>query len=692
MKHFIWLILLISPLYLKAQQTSRVDIQKISGNIHLLPATKSLDGNLQVELKILKPTDSIYLDAKKAKVRGLEKSNFQLSATKDKIWFTGDFRAGKTYTFKFNYQVTPAQTMYFVGWDNAGSNQIWTQGQGKYTSHWLPSIDDVNDKIEFDLSYQVPKAYEVIANGKLISKKTKGEDRIWNYDMQNPMSSYLVAVAVGDYAFAEEKSESGVALQHYYEPENKDKVEATYRYSKQIFDFFESEIGIPFPWQDYKQVPVRDFLYAGMENTTATIFSNQFITDDTGFIDRNYVNVNAHELAHQWFGNFVTATSSEHHWLQEGFATFYALLAEREVFGEDYYYYKLYETAEQLKELSDAGEGEALLNAKASSLTFYQKGAWALHILKEKVGEEAFRKGVKTYLMKYAYQTVDTDAFLKEMEVASKTDLSIFKKDWLFQSAFKADEALTFLKKSEFIKELLELKALRKLDLVDKKSQLELALQKPVNDYFGQEVVYQLAQENPEEVMSLYEKAFASENLLTRQTIAITLREIPRQLKKDMESLLEDDSYLTQEKAFMNLWQNFSESRTSYFEKLKGVEGFQDKNIEILWLTLHLVSPAYENDQKPEVFKKLSKYTSASYDYAIRENALGYLYQIDTFSQQSYEDLFEGTRHPVWRFKNYCRELLDTLWENPKHRAQLMALLDKIPADHAAYAKKKYNL
>ncbi|MDT0293766.1 M1 family metallopeptidase [Mesonia ostreae] len=692
MKHFIWLFLIVSPLYLKAQQTSTVNIQKISGTIHLLPDTKSLDGNLQVELKVLKATDSIYLDAKKATVEGLENTKFQISAAQGKIWFIGDFKAGKAYTFTFNYQMTPSQTMYFVGWDNAGSNQIWTQGQGKYTSHWLPSIDDVNDKIEFDLSYQVPKAYQVIANGKLISKKTKGEDRIWKYDMQNPMSSYLVAVAVGNYAFAEEKTESGITLQYYYEPENKDKVESTYRYSKQIFDFFETEIGIPFPWQDYKQVPVRDFLYAGMENTTATLFSQQFITDDIGFVDRNYVNVNAHELAHQWFGNFVTASSSEHHWLQEGFATFYALLAEREVFGEEYYYYKLYETAEHLKELSDSGEGEALLNAKASSLTFYQKGAWALHILKEKVGEEAFRKGVRTYLIKYAYQSVDTDAFLKEMELASTLDLSIFRKDWLFQSAFKADEALTSLKKSDFIKELLELKALRKLAIDDKQSRLELALQKPVNDYFGQEVVYQLAQEKPEEVFSLYKKAFESDNLLTRQAIAITLREIPRQLKGEMESLLDDDSYLTKEKAFMNLWQNFSEDRTVYFEKLEGVEGFQDKNIEILWSTLHLVSPAYKNDQKPSVFKKLSSYTSAVYDYAVRENAFGYLYQIDTFSKQSYEDLFEGTTHSVWRFKKFCRELLDTLWENPKHRAQLIALVDKIPSDHAAYAKKKYNL
>jgi aminopeptidase N len=75
---------------------------------------------------------------------------------------------------------------------------------------------------------------------------------------------------------------------------------------------------------------VRDFLYAGMENTS-TVFSSRYVVDSTGFEDRNYTNVNAHELAHQWFGDLVTAQSGKHHWLQEGFATYYAALAEREI-------------------------------------------------------------------------------------------------------------------------------------------------------------------------------------------------------------------------------------------------------------------------------------------------------------------------------------------------------------------------
>jgi aminopeptidase N len=68
-----------------------------------------------------------------------------------------------------------------------------------------------------------------------------------------------------------------------------------------MFDFLEKEIG-EVPLKVYKQIPVRDFLYAGMENTSATVFSSRYVVDSTGFEDRNYTNVNAHELAHQWFG------------------------------------------------------------------------------------------------------------------------------------------------------------------------------------------------------------------------------------------------------------------------------------------------------------------------------------------------------------------------------------------------------
>eukprot|EP01038_Epipyxis_sp_PR26KG_P020341 gene20341-28805_t len=247
----------------------------------------------------------------------------------------------------------PKQTLYFIGVGKG--QQIWTQGQGKYTSNWLPSFDDVNEKVIFKISINYDKNFKVISNGEYKGRDSKCNgipnynNSTWNFEMKKPMSSYLMMLAIGDFDHQTQTSASGIPLEMYYQPKDAAKFDYTYKDSKTIFDFLEKEIGVKYPWKIYRQIPVEDFLYAGMENTSSTLFAQDFVVDESGFNDRNYINVNAHELAHQWFGDMVTAKSGKHHWLQEGFATYYALLAERKIFGDDYFYYALYKNSMLLR-------------------------------------------------------------------------------------------------------------------------------------------------------------------------------------------------------------------------------------------------------------------------------------------------------------------------------------------------------
>jgi len=695
---FIFCSVILTAQEKSLSQTEYFDFKNMEAYIKILPSMQRVEGDLNYNFEILAQEDSLFIDAKKMKFSEvlLNGNSVEFYSDEKGIYIISNFLPSKNNKLSFKYSVSPKSGMYFINWNSSETDkldrQVWTQGQGRYTSTWLPSFDDMTEKLEFDLSFEFPSEYQLVSNGIQESLEQMNDSiSLWQFDMHKPMSSYLVGVAAGRYDSQIMTSASGDEIQLYYNPKDSLLLEPTYRYSEEIFNFLEKEIGVAYPWKIYKQIPVLDFLYAGMENTGTTIFSASLMTDSIGFKDRNYVNVNAHELAHQWFGNLVTEKNGKHHWLHEGFATYYALLAEKEVFGEDYYYWKLYETAESLKELSDSGKGEALLNQNAGSLTFYQKGAWALHILREKIGNEAFQKGMKNYLELYSFKNVETDNFIAEMETASGLDLSQFVKDWLEQSAFKATQSLESLRKSEFIISYLNIAALRETSLERKNEYLEDALDFPVNDYIGQEAVNQLAGLPSQMATDLYKKAFETNNIFVRQAIARTMEKIPESLKSEFESLLKDESYLTIENALFKLWEQFPADRTKYLEQTRNLEGFYNKNIRMLWLTLNLVTPEFEPDKTQKYYEELAGYTETWRPFQVRENAFSYLYQIGAFNQQSLESVIKGTQHHTYSFRNYCRQLLNELLKNEEYRQKLVAISENMTEEETSYLKSKIN-
>ncbi|TXE07873.1 M1 family metallopeptidase [Gelidibacter salicanalis] len=649
MRLFLMTCLALITVQAFAQQTEVVDFQSLKADLEFLNLG-ALSGDVSVKFAVLKDSDSVYLDAvgmtfNRLKIKNLDAAAYQDLKYKvypDKVVFYRNFKQQGEYEVQFSYTAKPTQALYWIG------DQVWTQGQGKYTSHWLPSSDDVNDKIEFDLSIIHDEGYTVLANGLLVKKEILPEGRLkWSYDMEAPMSSYLVALVIGEYEVKSEISNRGIPLEYYYYQDDSAKVDATYRYSKQMFDFLESEIGVDFPWKTYRQAPVKDFLYSGMENTTLTIFSDALVVDDIAFNDRNYVNVNAHELAHQWFGNLVTAKSSTHHWLQEGFATYYALLAEREVFGEDYYYWRLHEYAQQLLAQENAGNNTSLLDPKSSSLTFYQKGAWTLHVLREQVGDEAFRTAVRNYLEEHSFQNVETSDFISEVEKASGQELSDFVKTWLEDVALPQDAMVKSLKASAFIREYMEVSCERHPDLCNDYLVSDISDQAKIKILSHESYVVKLEDFN--------------NSMEVRQAIAQKLTTVPLDFKQRYESLLQDASYLTKEAALYNLWVNFSQDRARYLQQTKSIVGFSDYNVKLLWLALHLNTVEYQPDQKEAIFDELNGYTDPEFGFELRMNAFHYVKLINGFDERSLGNLIQATKHHNWRFKNFAIQLLEEL-------------------------------
>ena len=659
-----------------AQQTTKVDFLTLKASLQPNANEKSISGSVVYQFEVKSAIDTIRIDAKNMIFSNLNINSKTVkfkSTNKELLLFEG-FKDGKN-TLSFNYKSTPKQTLYFIG--EGDDLQIWTQGQGKYTSHWLPSFDDGNEKVIFNLSVTYDAAFTVLANGVLKKNITLDNIKTWQYQMKQPMSSYLAMLAIGKFISQKQKSKSGTSLEFYLDRNDAAKFEPTYRYSKQIFDYFEREIGVKYPWKLYRQVPVRDFLYGGMENTTSTIFAQDLVVDAIGFNDRNYVNVNAHELAHQWFGDMVTAQSGKHHWLQEGFATYYALLAEKEVFGNDYFYYQLYKSSLQLKNAAK-NDTIPILNEKASSLSFYQKGSWALHVIREAIGKKAFAKAVKTYLKTYQFKNATTDDFLAEIKKVSNFDTDAFKKVWLEDAAFQNDEAIQLLaKKSVFIRDYLKIRSQK--DLSDARfmeviDEYRYILSSDAYAPIKQEIVFRISKLNYKSNKDLIEMALNSTDIKVRQAVADYLPKVPLYLKTKYETLLDDPSYVTREVAFTNLWTSFPEEQETYLNKTKDWVGNNDKALRIQYLTLAQTSAKLDEVLKLKLYTELQEYTSPNFETSIRLNAINAILEINKKDQTMLKNLVNATTNFRWQFSKFGKDKIRDLLKS----SEMRALFEKI--------------
>lgn len=669
-----------------AQQTDKVDFIKCDALLFPNASEKSISGTITYEFKVTKSIDTIKIDAKNMDFSEvtINGKSFKFKNSGKTLELFEGFKKGKN-KLTFSYSAKPKQTLYFAGQDE--NLQIWSQGQGRYTSHWLPSFDDVNEKVIFNLKIIFDNKYEVISNGKLIKKSKPSipiarEVFTYEYSMQKPMSSYLVMLAIGNFEKQTTTTKSGTPLEFYLNKNDVSKFEPTYRYSKELFDYLEQEIGAKYPWGIYRQVPVRDFLYAGMENTTSTIFSQDFVVDSIGFNDRNYVNVNAHELAHQWFGNFVTAQSGKHHWLQEGFATYYALLAERHLFGEDYFYEELNDYAEQLKRASKT-DTIPVMNEKASSLSFYKKGAWALHVMREDIGAKNFQKAVKKYLKKYQYKNVNTDDFLKIVKQVSGYDVENFKKVWLEKPGFEMEIAQKYLSKNKFIQDYFALKKSKK-SLNELIEILKSDAYYPIKQY----IVYQTRSLPFEERRPILETALATKDILVRRSVAESTTIIPEVFKLEYESLLNDNSYQTKEIALTNLWKNFPAERLRYLEQTKEIVGNNDMSFRLNWLALALNTERLAEQVKTTSYNQLLDFASESYESSVRQNALELLLQLNLNDEQVIELLFKATVHHKWQFTKFCRDTIRENLKNTTFRSRVEELSKKADENLAALYRK----
>ncbi len=410
---------------------------------------RSLSATATLEFRpIAKPLKQWRLNARGLDIREVTSSHpiqaTQSTDTHLEITFREHVPAGAEARVTVTYTATPKKGLYFrtaeMGY-RAGDTQLWTQGEPEDHQHWFPSHDYPNEKFTTEMICHVPEGMEALSNGRLLSREKNAETGLvafhWLQDKVHV--NYLVTLLAGYFAKMEGRhGDLPVAL--YVPPSEKDQLANTFRDTIKILDYFEKEIGIPYPWDKYYNACAIDYMWGGMENTSLTTLTTRTLFTDATENLRSSRGLDAHEVAHQWFGDLVTCRDWSHLWLNEGFATYYSLLYDRELLGNDYFKHGLHGNARGIfnhdKDTTPIVHKGYSEPKQQFSFRAYPKGGWVLHMLRSELGEDLYRKCVKTYLERHQYKTTVTQDLVEVFEELSGLSLSQFFDQWVYLSGY----------------------------------------------------------------------------------------------------------------------------------------------------------------------------------------------------------------------------------------------------------------
>ena len=409
-----------------------VDYTHIEAHISVLESEKRVDGKVLFQfMEIRNEVDSVVLLAPGFIIKAVSVDSIQV------IWYLTDQHlvvklprkrnSKKMHNLEINYTVNPKADLYFIGWDDSSNTkrkQIWAHRP----YGWLPFA---NDRLTMDMYFTFNQKYQVFSNGERKSVVTNNDGtKTWHYQLAKEHPFFSTALIIGDYNWKEFIASTGVPVELWYYPDRAEDVNSTYMFMDEMMSFCETEFGAPYPYATYRQAPVEDYLYAGMETTTSTVFGDFLHIDGRAFWERNYVNVNIHELSHNWFGNDISHLRGKDVWLTESFATYYAKLFERSVFGENYYQWERQKEYQRVMKAAD-NDQFAVGSSRGGTERWYPKGSLVLDMLRDEMGDENFKKAVTYYLKNNQGSEVWTADFQKAIYESTGMSMDWFFDQWI---------------------------------------------------------------------------------------------------------------------------------------------------------------------------------------------------------------------------------------------------------------------
>jgi aminopeptidase N len=416
-------------------------VRHIVLDLTLDPPHKRVEGKATLEVRRADATaDAIALDAVGFEVRAVS-----VDGTPSKWTYDGRVLSipvaleTDSASLRIEYRATPRRGLYFLAPDEhypSRPRQVWSQCQEEDARHFIPCHDSPHTKMTTEMVARVPAGWYALSNGALVStEKPARGPHVYHWKMSEPHSSYLITLVAGEFAEIADEVALGprkVPVTYLVPKGSEDDARRAFGRTPEMIRYFSDICGLPFPWNKYAQVVVSDFIFGGMENTTATTMYEHVLLDERAAIDVSSDDIVSHELAHQWFGDYLTCRTWSEAWLNEGFATFFEQVWREKHLGPDEYAYGVKaDLAAYVGEAHGRYRRPIVCQDYDAPLDLfdrhlYEKGALVLHALRVEVGDDAFWRGIRRYVRANAGGVVETRDLQRAMEEESGRSLARF--------------------------------------------------------------------------------------------------------------------------------------------------------------------------------------------------------------------------------------------------------------------------
>ena len=469
LRYYIVMIILLSFNHVYSKdpypKNPNIDILNYSFELHLNDTTDIIYGTANINLHIEPSENNVRLDLISANNDGNGMVVHSVLFNGNKVPYTHKKNELNISTDGLKYSIYDVITIEYSGipitgliiGDNMhGDRTFFSDNWPNKARNWLPLVDHPYDKSTSEFIVFAPNHYQVISNGLLVEETNVNKDiKKTHWKQSVPISCWLYALGVAEFAIDYVDYFNGKSIQTWVYKQDRDKGFYDFKVpTKHTLEFFSDYIG-PFAYEKLANVQSNS-VKGGMESATAIFYSDISVTGNRSVRWRDVI---IHEVAHQWFGNCVTEYDWDDVWLSEGFATYFTLMFREHAYGRDDFVKGLKDAKRRVFNFYEKNKNASVVHDNLKDMKDvlsydlqYQKGAWVLHMLRNYVGEDNFRDGIRNYYKKYFNSNTNTEEFKFEMEKVSGIDLDKFFDQWLYKGGIiKLDVEWDYDEKSKNI-------------------------------------------------------------------------------------------------------------------------------------------------------------------------------------------------------------------------------------------------